>query len=1032
MLRVLLSVLLIVVSCLGADARFPRGSLNNTLAPSQRTIVNMNFMDGTYEYRFIDHVLSGDRLSPTDHGDFTTPAYYATLINPQWATGSNNANLDTNGYAQNLTVADSASGGRDVGNHVLLPDSTNYGAVNGHGYMFQWTGDCQFNLTGGTWTTRAHTVTNFTDQSAGNRTWAGTTGTVTATFDSGSQGSYGWRIQRTGHLTGAYCRDVKIYRQDDAADLAAGNVFRTAWKQLYVSQDPSGIRFMNWHGGNDAYPSRWNNRAPYPHSQYGGAVFTQSPPYGNADWASGGTVQNVYTLGSATGMPVAMQHGEMATFRIKTSAAKIVGGGVSISAVANCNGNVSSGACTCSAGNGQITAVAHGFVTNDVIVFLMPTNSSMKQLNLYQATATRCDNDHLNINVDTTAFSTYTSGGSVSAYITMNVGVRGAYPIMSSDGETPLGFIASNPGTSGVNYFHQYDTRTLYFDKTIAGSRDGSGNLVAGVWIIQAQSNGNIPEFFGQQLLTPPEICAQMIKEMNAMSPAHRIDMYLNIGARALMSMDPDYSAADNYTYNAVNAAKSILPSNVHIFVEYSNETWNRGASAFTDVTYVEARAYLRSSQPYGDTAVNYFTAVRSVVLANDLIAGLGNDPRVHMVLAGQGVIGIDPSAGITNYVRAFGDNGVTTFSPTGTSLYYNDAAISGLATISKTGTTHASTTVDSIASTAGLNQGMWVTCSDCGTGLQITAVGANSITLNAAASGSHAGVALTIARAPINYHWGWAAGYYFDPPTQHTASFTGVIAGTTLTATGVDSPTLSVGDFIVCSGCSTNPNTVITALGSGTGGDGTYTITPSQTVSSRAMTKDQYMHYATGTGTFTDDSAMYNGTNNTGNGGGNYTGVANTAQAITNFVAQVNTGGDSQSVARFKAIVPTYSAAFAPIGVYSIGYEGMGEWQVFPGETYGGHLITSNDNLFLIAAQGSASWSTVAQSWLTSYRSNSFAVMPPFYVGVECRWGFTSVNNGHSIGGTCSPDTYSGGVEGAAFNTTWTTNGTLNQAISP
>jgi hypothetical protein len=78
--------------------------------------------------------------------------------------------------------------------------------------------------------------------------------------------------------------------------------------------------------------------------------------------------------------------------------------------------------------------------------------------------------------------------------------------------------------------------------------------------------------------------------------------------------------------------------------------------------------------------------------------------------------------------------------------------------------------------------------------------------------------------------------------PTQDTASFSGYIdngagaAGNTLTVTSVASGTLSVGQLVLATGI--QPATFITALGTGTGGTGTYTVattfaTAGQTVGS-------------------------------------------------------------------------------------------------------------------------------------------------------------------------------------------------------
>ena len=69
----------------------------------------------------------------------------------------------------------------------------------------------------------------------------------------------------------------------------------------------------------------------------------------------------------------------------------------------------------------------------------------------------------------------------------------------------------------------------------------------------------------------------------------------------------------------------------------------------------------------------------------------------------------------------------------------------------------------------------------------------------------------------------------------QTIATVTGSISGTTLTVTAVASGTIYVGMTVTGSGVSAN--TRITALGTGTGGVGTYTVNNSQTVSSATLT---------------------------------------------------------------------------------------------------------------------------------------------------------------------------------------------------
>jgi hypothetical protein len=65
-------------------------------------------------------------------------------------------------------------------------------------------------------------------------------------------------------------------------------------------------------------------------------------------------------------------------------------------------------------------------------------------------------------------------------------------------------------------------------------------------------------------------------------------------------------------------------------------------------------------------------------------------------------------------------------------------------------------------------------------------------------------------------------------------ASFTGSISGTTLTVTAITGGTIGINQALF--GINVTPETVITALGTGTGGIGTYTINQTQTVASTLM----------------------------------------------------------------------------------------------------------------------------------------------------------------------------------------------------
>ena len=72
---------------------------------------------------------------------------------------------------------------------------------------------------------------------------------------------------------------------------------------------------------------------------------------------------------------------------------------------------------------------------------------------------------------------------------------------------------------------------------------------------------------------------------------------------------------------------------------------------------------------------------------------------------------------------------------------------------------------------------------------------------------------------------------------SSEAAIFTGAISGTTLTVSAMTSGTIKVGMALSDSGGAITAGTKITALGTGTGGTGTYVVGTSQTVASETMT---------------------------------------------------------------------------------------------------------------------------------------------------------------------------------------------------
>jgi hypothetical protein len=82
---------------------------------------------------------------------------------------------------------------------------------------------------------------------------------------------------------------------------------------------------------------------------------------------------------------------------------------------------------------------------------------------------------------------------------------------------------------------------------------------------------------------------------------------------------------------------------------------------------------------------------------------------------------------------------------------------------------------------------------------------------------------------------WALVSSMFVGSSNSPTAAFTAAIAGTLMTVSAVSSGTLHVGDSVLGNGVA--DGTIISSLGSGSGGTGTYNLSISQTVSSESMT---------------------------------------------------------------------------------------------------------------------------------------------------------------------------------------------------
>jgi hypothetical protein len=175
------------------------------------------------------------------------------------------------------------------------------------------------------------------------------------------------------------------------------------------------------------------------------------------------------------------------------------------------------------------------------------------------------------------------------------------------------------------------------------------------------------------------------------------------------------------------------------------------------------------------------------------------------------------------------------------------------------------------------------------------------------------------------------------------SAIFTGSISTTTLTVDSVLSGTIAVGQAIFGQGIA--QNTVITALGTGTGGAGTYTVSNSQTVATTQINSVAAPAVVTGdiTGTTLDVTAVSSGTLQIGQTleGANVTD----GTIITAF----GTGSGGTGT---YTVSPSQTAASATI--YAL------NWTVLPttdGAFEGGGTVDITDNYFIYNKPDSQLW---------------------------------------------------------------------------
>jgi len=178
---------------------------------------------------------------------------------------------------------------------------------------------------------------------------------------------------------------------------------------------------------------------------------------------------------------------------------------------------------------------------------------------------------------------------------------------------------------------------------------------------------------------------------------------------------------------------------------------------------------------------------------------------------------------------------------------------------------------------------------------------------------------------------------------TPSSAIFTGSISGTTLTVSVVQSGTIAVGQSIFGQGVA--QNTVITGLGTGSGGVGTYTVSDSQTVTSTAInsTASPAIVTASISGTTMTVSAVTSGTLKIGQ---TIEGTGVTDGTIITAFGSGSGGAGTYTVSASQTVSSTT--------IYAI------NWSVLPstdGAFEGGGTVDISDNYFVYNKPNSQLW---------------------------------------------------------------------------
>lgn len=677
-------------------------------ALTDRSIVNVGYPYGGNEYRFINQWQNSEQFGPGST-TWATGTPWNTIVGQEGYPVAKLLNTDGKYFGAGIAIPASWQYGEVGSGHYYVIDWDG----NGELAFFLQEGSITYQagpVTGPSGSISSANVTS--SGSSGHFTTISSSFPNThsrAIFNfTGPAQIIAIQIYATDpNNIGDFLKKLRFYRLDDINDLNAGKIYRSAYKQMLVDLCPGAIRFMDWGYGNAARMTRFSSRtlpnyASSTNSNGSGQDWVASPAYGVTTYTAGTGTTNKYSVAAATGTtgnpkttpattdPV---HGELVTTRVDTGLARtgqrtvvsitnasqgivetsaphgysagdivfhqigltgeVIGtirsGALNVVEIDNSGGGlvtgmrvfgstVPNGSTITSTTSASITLSASGTaVNNDAFHFqAMP-----KMHNVPLVVELGADSTHYKLktlggsNFDTTSFGVLSYNAASNFYVTLNAGGRGDWPISLHYGNAPI-------GGAGDGFLPANSYRTFIFDKTISLKSDGAGNQIFGVWMINEDGahNGGIPL----------ELCTALINELNAMSPAHPIHMYMCIPYLGHSSIDPDYDASENWGVQATNiilngntvggVTYSGLVNPNWLFIEGSNETWNsNGGPAVTQTFYLAYRGYCR----WGTTLSDFssMSTFRSSIAMNDIKnSAYYNSGRVKFVLAGQGTQG--------------------------------------------------------------------------------------------------------------------------------------------------------------------------------------------------------------------------------------------------------------------------------------------------------------------------------------------------------------------------------------------------------